>query len=78
MVPSAMKPLTVRDRMGGPPTSRCFSPPNIACMIDGTPAMTKTLPIWKPGAVLTGLSIRLAPCGTWAMRSRASLSWPGW
>ena len=46
-------------------------------MITGTPAMTNTLPIWKPGARLTGLSISRAPAGMSAMRSRAGVSWPG-
>ena len=45
----------------------------MAFMIFGTPAMTKTLPIWKPGAFETGLSISVAPSGMRAMRMRASL-----
>ena len=36
---------------------------SIACMIDGTPAITMTLPIQKPGAPDTLLSTRSAPCG---------------
>ena len=41
-------------------------------MIEGTPAMTMTLPSLKPGAREIGLSTRSAPCGMRAMRSRAS------
>ena len=49
----------------------------MACMISGMPAMTKTLSIWKPGALLTGFSISVAPSGVLAMRRRAWLSSPG-
>ena len=51
-------------------------PSSIARMMLGTPAMTKTLPIWNPGAWLIGLSIRMPPAGTLAMRNRASFNWP--
>ena len=43
-------------------------------MIDGTPAMTMTLPSQKPGAAEILLSTSAAPCGMRAMRRRASLS----
>ena len=45
----------------------------IACMIEGTPAMTMTLPILKPGARMVALWISSAPSGIRAIRSRASL-----
>jgi hypothetical protein len=32
-------------------------------MIEGTPAITNTLPSWKPGAFDTGLAISVAPSG---------------
>ena len=41
-------------------------------MIDGTPAITCTLPMRKPGAADTLLRMRSAPFGMRAMRSRAS------
>ncbi len=46
-------------------------------MMRGTPAITNTLPIWKPGAALTGLSIRVAPSGVRVMRRRAGVNSPG-
>src|SRR5664279_1833157 len=51
-------------------------PSTIACMIDGTPAITITLPIQKPGAPDTLFATRSAPFGMRAMRSRASFSSP--
>ena len=42
-------------------------------MIDGTPAMTMTLPSQKPGAADTLLSTSSAPAGMRVMRMRASL-----
>ena len=47
---------------------------SMAWKIDGTPAMTWTLPMRKPGAIETGLSIWSAPRGMRAMRLRASLN----
>ena len=41
-------------------------------MIEGTPAITCTLPMRKPGAADTLLRMRSAPSGMRAMRSRAS------
>ena len=41
-------------------------------MIDGTPAITITLPIQKPGAPDCLFSTSSAPAGMRAMRSRAS------
>ena len=43
-------------------------------MIWGTPAMTYTFSILKPGAPLTGLSMSAAPAGMSAMLMRASLA----
>jgi hypothetical protein len=45
---------------------------SIACMIEGTPAITITLPIQKPGAPDTLLRMRSAPLGMWVRRRRAS------
>ena len=45
-------------------------------VIDGTPAMMKILPWRMPGAPDMRFSIRLAPAGTRAMRSRASVRPP--
>src|SRR6266496_3076542 len=45
---------------------------SIACMIEGTPAITITLPIQKPGAPDTLLSMSSAPLGMRVMRRRAS------
>jgi hypothetical protein len=44
----------------------------MACMIDGTPAMTMTLPSHMPGAPDTLLTTRSAPLGMRVMRMRAS------
>ena len=44
----------------------------IACMIDGTPAMTKTFFTTKPGATETELGMSFAPAGMRAMRRRLS------
>ncbi len=43
-------------------------------MIDGTPAMTITLPIQNPGAAETLLGTSSAPCGTRVMRMRAAFN----
>jgi hypothetical protein len=45
---------------------------SIACMIEGTPAITMTLPIQKPGAPDTLLRMRSAPLGMRVMRRRAA------
>jgi quercetin dioxygenase-like cupin family protein len=45
---------------------------SIACMIEGTPAITITLPIQKPGAPDTLLRMRSAPLGMRVRRRRAS------
>ncbi len=45
-------------------------------MTEGTPAITITLPIQKPGAPDTLLGMSVPPSGTRAMRRRASLSSP--
>jgi len=44
----------------------------IACMIEGTPAMTMTLPILKPGARMVRALDQFGAVGNPAMRSRAS------
>ena len=77
MVPSGSETRTVRLSTGAPPTSRCLKLWNIACTIIGTPANTKTLPIWKPGAIETGLSISVAVSGMRAMRWRAGVKIAG-
>ena len=63
----------VRDSTGSPPRRPTTSPSTIARRMLGTPGSTKTLPIRKPGALLTGLSISAEPSGTSAIFSRASL-----
>src|SRR5262245_25684674 len=45
---------------------------SIACMIEGTPAIAITLPIQKPGAPDTSLTMRSAPLGMRVVRRRAS------
>src|SRR5262249_2774627 len=45
---------------------------SIACMIEGTPAITITLPIQKPGPPDTWLRMRSAPLGMRVRRRRAS------
>ena len=45
-------------------------------MMCGTPAMTMTLPIQKPGAADTLLSTSSAPAGSGVMRMRASFITP--
>ena len=75
MSPSLRPAASERDSIFRPVASRGASASIIACMIDGTPAMTWTLPIVKPGAFETEFSISVAPSGIRAMRSRASLSW---
>src|SRR5262245_16287583 len=48
---------------------------SIACMIEGTPAITIALSIQKPGAPDTLLRMRSAPLGMRVMRRRASFIW---
>jgi hypothetical protein len=45
---------TARDTTGTPPFSEGASASNIACMMRGTPAITCTLPMMKPGAETGG------------------------
>ncbi len=47
---------------------------SMAWKIAGTPAITWTLPMRKPGATETGLSIGSAPSGMRAIRWRASVN----
>ena len=66
-----------RAARSAPPFSRGFRPANIACRIEGTPGRTWTLPMVKPGATLTGLSISSAPSGVSAIFIRAGLTFSG-
>ena len=77
MMPSGRLVRTLRDNTGSPPTSRCFIDWNIASATLGMPAKVKTFSIWKPGATETGLSTRVPPCGTRAMRRRAGVNSAG-
>ncbi len=70
----AMRAGTVTDRSLAPVLSVGTTLSSIAWKIDGTPAITWTLPILKPGATETGLSMWLAPTGMRAMRFLASLN----
>jgi hypothetical protein len=63
---------TVSESMRTPILSLGATSSSIACMIEGTPAITITLPIQKPGAPDTLLRIRSAPSGRRVMRRRAS------
>ena len=47
---------------------------SMARMMIGTPAITCTLPMRKPGAALTELTMRSAPSGMRAILRRASLT----
>ena len=73
MAPSGARTLTVM-LATGTPRGRLFT---ISSIIDritiGTPAMTKTFPMRKPGAAETAFFTRVPPSGTRAMRLRASL-----
>ena len=66
----------IADSIGGPPVRLGSTPASIASKIEGTPAITCTLPSVKPGAAETGLSIRVAPSGTRAMRQTRGVSAP--
>ena len=72
MSPSRQSARTVSDSILMPVFSVGATSSSIACMIDGTPAITCTLPMRKPGAADTLLRMRSAPAGMRAMRSRAS------
>ena len=63
---------TVSESMRTPVLSLGATSSSIACMIDGTPAITITLSIQKPGAPDTLLWMRSAPLGIRVMRRRAS------
>ncbi len=76
-MPSGRWQETVRASIGRPPFRSCFTASNIACITRGMPAMTKTLPMRKPGARDTGLRMSEAPSGVCAILSRASLSSSG-
>src|SRR5262249_50636832 len=62
----------LREHANAPILSLGATSSSIACMIEGTPAITITLPIQKPGAPDTLLRIRSAPLGRRVMRRRAS------
>ena len=68
----AQSARTVWDSMRMPVLSLGATSSSMACMIDGTPAMTMTLPSQKPGAPETLLTTRSAPLGIRVMRMRAS------
>ena len=72
MSPSRASARTVSDSMRTPVLSLGATSSSIACMIEGTPAITMTLPIQMPGAPETLLSTRSAPSGMRVMRRRAS------
>jgi len=60
------------ESMGTPILSLGATSSSIASMIEGTPAITITLPIQKPGAPDTLLRMRSAPWGMRVRRRRAS------
>src|SRR5262245_14143923 len=72
MSPSRASARTVSESMRTPILSLGATSSSIACMIEGTPAITITLPIQKPGAPDTLLRMRSAPLGRRVMRRRAS------
>ena len=72
--PSPNGHCTVADSSFVPVRSVGTTLSSIAWKIEGTPAMTCTLPMRKPGAVEIGLSICSAPRGMRAMRLRASVN----
>ena len=76
MSPSRRSARTVSVNMRTPVWSLGATSSSITCMIEGTPAITITLPSQKPGAADTLLSTRSAPAGMRVMRLRASLSSP--
>ena len=63
---------TVSESIRTPILSLGATSSSIACMIEGTPAITMTLPIQNPGAPDTLLRTSSAALGTRVMRSRAS------
>ena len=77
MAPSGRLQPMARDSTGAPPTSRFCSVSTIARMIEGTPASTNTLSIWKPGAIETEFSMGTAPSGMKHILRRASLKSAG-
>ena len=72
MSPSRALARTESDSIRTPDFSLGATMSIIACMIEGMPAITMTLPSLKPGARMVALWISSAPSGTRAMRSRAS------
>src|SRR5262245_29164027 len=72
MSPSRASARTVSESMRTPILSLGATSSSIACMIEGTPAITITLPIQKPGAPDTLLRMSSAPLGMRVMRRRAS------
>src|SRR2546430_3937333 len=72
MSPSRASARTVSESMRTLVLSLAATSSSIACMIEGTPAITITLPIQKPGAPDTLLRTRSAPWGMRVMRRRAS------
>src|SRR5215831_13781067 len=72
MSPSRASARTVSESMGTPMLSLGATSSSIACMIEGTPAITITLSIQKPGAPDTLLRMSSAPLGMRVRRRRAS------
>src|SRR5262245_17824509 len=73
MSPSRASARAVSEGMRTPILSLGATSSSIACMIEGTTAITITLPIQKPGAPATLLRMRSAPLGMRVMRRRVSL-----
>src|SRR5215813_8502475 len=63
MSPSRTSAHTVSENMRVPALSLGATSSSIACTIEGTPAITITLPIQKPGAPDTLLRMSSAPLG---------------
>src|SRR6516162_2365001 len=72
MSPSRASARTVSESVRTPILSLGATSSSIACMIEGTPAITIALSIQKPGAPDTLLRMRSAPLGMRVMRRRAS------
>src|SRR5262249_6215621 len=72
---ACIRARTVSESMRTPLLSLVTTSSSIACMIEGTPAITIALSIQKPGAPDTLLRMRSAPLGMRVMRRRASFIW---
>ena len=74
MSPSPKGHETAALMIACPAGSVSITLPTMAWNTAGTPAMTKTLSMRKPGATETSLSISVAPSGVRAMRRRAGVN----